>query len=95
LRLESLSIDRNEFISQLRAHGVGCSVHWRPLHLHPYYETTFEWTPEDLPVATAEWQRLVSLPMFPGMRDEESKHVVNVVQGLCSEFSTQPAPDRR
>lgn len=95
LRLESLSIDRNEFISQLRAHGVGCSVHWRPLHLHPYYETTFEWTPEDLPVATAEWQRLVSLPMFPGMRDEESKHVVNVVQGLCIEFSTQPAPDRR
>jgi perosamine synthetase len=95
LRLEDLSIDRNEFISQLRAHGVGCSVHWRPLHLHPYYETTFGWKPEDLPVATAQWQRFVSLPLFPGMRDEESRRVVEVVRGLCREYSTQPASERR
>jgi perosamine synthetase len=91
LHLERLSIDRNEFIQQLRAHGVGCSVHWRPLHLHPYYETNFGWTAADLPVATEQWQRLISLPIFPGMSQSESKYVVDVVRGLCSEFSTRPA----
>ena len=40
LRLERLTIDRNAFIDALKAAGVGCSVHWRPLHLHPYYEET-------------------------------------------------------
>ncbi len=95
LRLEKLSIDRNEFINQLRASGVGCSVHWRPLHLHPYYETAFGWTPDDLPVATRQWQRLVSLPLFPGMREQESKYVVDVLLGLCRKFSKPSTPRRR
>ena len=76
LRLDRLSIDRNAFIAGLREHGVGCSVHWRPLHLHPYYEETYAWRPEHLPVASAQWPRLVSLPLFPGMRDEERRQVV-------------------
>ena len=48
--------------------GVSCSVHWRPLHLHPYYEQTFGWRPADLPVASEVWTRLVSLPLFSAMR---------------------------
>ncbi len=83
LRLERLSIDRNAFIVGLREQGVGCSVHWRPLHLHPYYEETFAWRPEHLPVASAQWPRLVSLPLFPGMRDDERRQVVDVVRELC------------
>ena len=83
LRLERLSIDRNAFMDALKAAGVGCSVHWRPLHLHPYYEEKFGWKSEDLPVATREWERLVSLPIFPGMREAEIAHVVETVKGLC------------
>ena len=41
LRLDKFSIDRDAFVEVLRSQGVGCSVHWRPLHLHPYYEHTF------------------------------------------------------
>ena len=84
LRLDRLTIDRNTFMEGLKEAGVGCSVHWRPLHLHPYYQATFGWRPEDLPVATALWERLVSLPIFPGMRQEEVQHVVDVVRGLCA-----------
>jgi dTDP-4-amino-4,6-dideoxygalactose transaminase len=84
LRLDRLAIDRNEFMVQLREQGVGCSVHWRPLHLHPYYEETFRWRPEHLPVASRQWPRLVSLPLFPGMRDDEQDHVVAVVRRLCA-----------
>lgn len=86
LRLERLSIDRNEFIVRLRECGVGCSVHWRPLHLHPYYEETFHWKPEHLPTASDVWTRLVSLPLFPGMRDDEKEHVVQAVRDLCERF---------
>jgi perosamine synthetase len=54
------------------------------LHLHPYYEETFGWRPEHLPVASREWTRLISLPLFPGMRREEWQHVVEVICGVCA-----------
>src|SRR5215210_1645363 len=79
LRLEKLAIDRNSFIAELKEAGVGCSVHWRPLHLHPYYAETFGWRAEDLPAASAVWERIVSLPLFPAMTDAEHEHVVAVV----------------
>jgi dTDP-4-amino-4,6-dideoxygalactose transaminase len=83
LRLERLSIDRNAFIEHLREKGVGCSVHWRPLHLHPYYKETFAWQPDHLPIASAQWPKLISLPLFPGMRDEECNQVVDAICELC------------
>lgn len=91
LRLERLSIDRNAFIDGLKDAGVGCSVHWRPLHLHTYYEETFRWRPEDFPVATEVWERLVSLPIFPDMREEEIAHVVATVKAICLAHSESPA----
>jgi perosamine synthetase len=83
LRLDRLAIDRNQFIAGLRERGVGCSVHWRPLHLHPYYAEQFGWRPEQFRVATPLWERLVTLPLFPSMRDEEHAYVVDVVRDLC------------
>ncbi|MGN6134817.1 MAG: DegT/DnrJ/EryC1/StrS family aminotransferase [Aureliella sp.] len=87
LRLDRLSIDRNRFIDLLREQGVGCSVHWRPLHLHPYYESTFGWREEQLPVASAQWQRILSLPLFPDMREEELGHVIDSVRLLCERYA--------
>jgi dTDP-4-amino-4,6-dideoxygalactose transaminase len=86
LRLERLAIDRDQFMEELKKAGVGCSVHWRPLHLHPYYSKTFGWKRTDLPVATALWPRLVSLPIFPGMSGSEVEHVVGTVRNLCRHF---------
>lgn len=84
LRLDRLSIDRYEFTQALASSGVGCSVHWRPLHLHTYYEETFGWRPADLPSATEAWQRLVSLPIFPGMSEDEIQYVIETIEGLCA-----------
>ena len=83
LNLEKLTIDRNVFMRALSEQGIGCSVHWRPLHLHPYYREQFGWTADLLPTATREWQRLVTLPLFPDMRAEEQIYVVQVVRDLC------------
>ena len=88
LKLDRMTIDRNAFIEELRRGGVGCSVHWRPLHLHPYYEETFQWRPEHLPVASQQWLKIVSLPLFPGMRREEVEHVVETVREICSRSGT-------
>lgn len=85
LRLEKLSIDRNAFFAAMREAGVGCSVHWRPLHLHPYYSERFGWTPDLLPVATKLWERFISLPLFPSMRDDERNYVVEVVRTICAD----------
>jgi perosamine synthetase len=88
IRLDTsrLDVDRNRFLDELKVHGVNGSVHWRPLHLHPYYGDTFGWREEDLPNATALFSRLVSLPIFPAMREEEIRHVVRVVKALCVRF---------
>ena len=47
----------NPALRELRRRGVACTVHWRPLHLHPYYREQFGWTPELLPAASREWAR--------------------------------------
>lgn len=84
LRLRRLRITRDAFMDELKRKGVGCSVHWRPLHLHPYYQKTFGWRPQDFPIATAQWKRLISLPIFPGMREDELAHVIDTVKQICT-----------
>ena len=95
LKLDRLSIDRDTFLAELRRAGVESSVHWRPLHLHPYYQETFGWTPERCPVATREWRRLVSLPLFPSMSPGECEHVTSSVIDICRHFSRPSTSARR
>lgn len=87
LRLELLAIDRDAFIERLKERGVGCSVHWRPLHLHPYYEETFGWRAGDLPAASELWPRLISLPLYPGMTPDEQEHVVATLLDIVAQHS--------
>jgi dTDP-4-amino-4,6-dideoxygalactose transaminase len=87
LRLEALTVTRDLFVQALGERGVQCSVHWKPLHLHPYYREVYGYTPEQFPAAAAAWTRLISLPIFPGMRDEEVRHVVESVRSLCREHA--------
>jgi dTDP-4-amino-4,6-dideoxygalactose transaminase len=84
LRLDRLTIGRDEFIRELTREGIGCSVHWRPLHLHPYYQDAFGWRASEFPVATAVWQRLISLPIFSGMGAEDIDAVVGAIKSVCA-----------
>lgn len=54
-------------------------MHWQPLHLQPYYREAYGLTPGMFPVAESLWPRLISLPMFPGMTDEDIDVVVNAL----------------
>jgi perosamine synthetase len=86
LNLQRLTIDRNRFIEELKQRGVMTSVHWRPLHLHPYYRDSFGFTPEDFPNATAMFARNLSLPLFPAMTEHEIVHVITAVRDVSAGF---------
>jgi perosamine synthetase len=58
-----------------------------PLHLHPYYRETYGYRPEDFPAASACWPRLVSLPIFPGMSDQEVEYVCDAIAALAREHA--------
>ena len=84
LELERLSIDRREFIEALRQRQIGASVHFIPLHLHPYYRRTFGYQPEDFANATAVYPRIVSLPIYPNMSDDDIDDVIAAVRNIVS-----------
>jgi len=77
-------IDRAKFIDDLRARGIGTSVHFIPLHLHPYYRDRFGYGPESFPVSTAEYEREVSLPIYSAMSDAEVGTVIAAVRDAAA-----------
>lgn len=87
LNLHKLSIQRAEFIKKLNERGISCSVHWMPLHLHPYYRETFGLSEGVFPISEREWPRLISLPIFPSMTDDEIDYVIEVVEDVVKQNS--------
>jgi perosamine synthetase len=85
LRLERLAVDRGEFIRRLNQAGVGTSVHYTPLHRHPLYRDRFGYRPQDLPVANSVYERIISLPIYPGLSDEDLQYVIDAVKDIVAE----------
>ncbi|HKO30485.1 MAG TPA: DegT/DnrJ/EryC1/StrS family aminotransferase, partial [Nitrospiraceae bacterium] len=85
LDLDRLRIGRNEFIQRLQQAGIGCSVHFIPLHLHPYYRDKWGYRPSDLPVSNMVFQRIVSLPLYSKMTDADIDHVIVTVKDLVKD----------
>lgn len=82
LNLDRLTLDRAQFIEEMRARNIGTSVHFIPIHLHPYYRDKYGFQPEDFPVAYREYQRVVSLPLHPGLSDEDVADVIAAVKDI-------------
>jgi dTDP-4-amino-4,6-dideoxygalactose transaminase len=80
LDLDRLSIGRDEFMAELRARGVLPSVHFIPVHIHPYYRDKYGFAPHDLPVTYDAYERMVSIPLYSRMRDEDVQHVIDAVK---------------
>lgn len=78
-------LDRGAFIEDLRARGIGTSVHFIPLHLHPLYRQRYGYEPGDFPVAEAIYRRSVSLPIYPDLTDDEVDRVCGAVRAVCEE----------
>jgi perosamine synthetase len=79
LRPDCLSINRDEFIAELKALGIGTSVHFIPLHRHPYYVRQYGCKTTDFPGAEDAFSRCISLPIYPDMSDEQADRVIGAV----------------
>ena len=87
LELESLTIDRARFIELMAEQGVGCSVHFIPLHLQPYWRDRYNLKPDSFPVALDAYQRAVSLPIYTRMTDVDVERVIRAVRSIATRFA--------
>ncbi len=84
LNLESLKITRNEFIRMMHERGVNTSVHFKPIYRFTYYNDKYGYNPADFPVSEWVFEREVSLPIFPGMTDDEVNYVIETVLDIVN-----------
>lgn len=80
--LPNARIGRDRFIEEMASRGIGCSVHYKPLHMHPYWRTTYGLLDEQFPVASEAFKGLVSLPIYSAMTRAESRRVISATRDL-------------
>jgi dTDP-4-amino-4,6-dideoxygalactose transaminase len=86
IRPELLRIGRDRFIDELTARNIGTSVHFIPVHVHPYYRKKYGHRPEDFPVAFSNFERQLSLPLHPGLTDQDVADVIDAVLDVVQTF---------
>jgi dTDP-4-amino-4,6-dideoxygalactose transaminase len=86
LRPDALRIDRDRFIEELRARNIGTSVHFIPIHVHPFYRDRYEYRPDDFPVAWSNYRRILSLPLSAGLSDQDAADVIDAVHDVVRRF---------
>jgi perosamine synthetase len=84
LELEKLSVDRDQVVRALRSENIGVNVHYIPVHLHRYYRDRFGYRGGEYPVAENAYRRLISLPMFHGMIDDDIEDVIQAVEKVLA-----------
>jgi dTDP-4-amino-4,6-dideoxygalactose transaminase len=84
LNLDRLRIDRAEFINELRELNIGASVHFIPVHLHPFYRDRFGYKLSDLPRSEAIFDNVLSLPLYSGMCEKDVNEVIDAVHHIVA-----------
>jgi dTDP-4-amino-4,6-dideoxygalactose transaminase len=77
-------VSRDEFINEMTRAGIGTSVHFIPLHLHPYWRDTYNLRPEYFPNATRAYERVVSLPLYTRMTNADQERVIRATRSILS-----------
>jgi dTDP-4-amino-4,6-dideoxygalactose transaminase len=86
LRPEALRIGRDQFIHELTERNIGTSVHFIPIHIHPFYRQRYGYRADDYPVAFNNYLRSVTLPLHPRLSDEDVEDVIGAVHDVIREF---------
>lgn len=73
-------IDRNAMVAHMNAHGIGVSVHYVPLHMHPYWRNRYQLTEEAFPVSSAAYHSMLSIPIYSKMDDASVERVIGTVK---------------
>ena len=95
-RLYVLIYDLCKVISQLNAAGIGASVHWMPLHLHPYYREILGYEASACTCATSLYPELLSLPLYPDLTPDQVERVCRTLKEIIAgAHSAIPGADFR
>ena len=86
LKLEALRIDRDQFIEELTSRNIGTSVHFIPIHIHPFYRDKYGFEPETYPIAYSNYRRMLSLPLNVRMSDADVTDVIAAVRDVTRTF---------
>jgi dTDP-4-amino-4,6-dideoxygalactose transaminase len=86
VRRERLRLDRDGFAAALRRDNIGTGIHFRSLHLHPLYRDRFGFQADDFPVANALSDRILSLPLYPKMTEEQVQSVISAVRRIVQHY---------
>ena len=86
LRPDALTIGRDRFIQELTERNIGTSVHFIPIHLHPYYRDKYGFAPDSFPVAYDNYRRMLSLPLNPGLSDRDVGDVIDAVLDVVRSY---------
>lgn len=89
LRTELLRAGRKEVFEALVAENIGVNVHYVPVHLHPFYRKEFGYTRGDFPQAEDYYDRAITLPVFPGMSDQDASDVVSAVRKVVGYYRAE------
>ncbi|MDA8086892.1 MAG: DegT/DnrJ/EryC1/StrS family aminotransferase [Nitrospiraceae bacterium] len=79
---DDAGVRRDRFIELMAEKGIGCSVHFIPLHLHPYWRQRYDLKPGDFPNALRAYERAVSLPMYTRMTPSDQEKVITAVRDI-------------
>jgi perosamine synthetase len=85
LQLDKLTLDRAACIDEMKKRGISTSVHWLPLHLHPYYRETYGYRPDDLPCAARLYPELMTLPLYPDLTESDVEYVCATLKQILAE----------
>jgi perosamine synthetase len=93
VRLDLLQCEggREGFFRKMQGRGIRVNVHYIPVHLHPFYRKRFNTASGLCPVAEAQYDRIVSLPIYPAMTDGDMEKVISAVAGIFASSPTQPS----
>ncbi|MDE3094397.1 MAG: DegT/DnrJ/EryC1/StrS family aminotransferase [Chloroflexota bacterium] len=90
-RRDLLAIGRDAFIDELRARGIGTSVHFIPIHHHPYYREAYGWAPGDFPAADEAFETMISLPLYTRMSVDTVDRVADAVEDIVRRHGVRGA----
>jgi perosamine synthetase len=87
LDLAKLTADRAQIFKALRAENIGVNVHYIPVHMHPYYRARFGYKDGEFPAAEDAYSRLISLPMFHAMTDQDVNDVIQAIRKVLGYYA--------
>jgi dTDP-4-amino-4,6-dideoxygalactose transaminase len=81
-----LTIDRGQFIEEVASYNIGTSVHFVPVHMHPFYRDRFGYQAEDFPTALSLYKKIVSIPLYPKMSEDDIQYVIWAIHEIVKKY---------